>query len=70
MFFLILLSLAVLDIWSSHTSVTFCPKHCQYSLAQSNYSYNADILTRYMLILICILSPLEINLVHCPVFIR
>jgi hypothetical protein len=59
------LSLALLDIGLSFSDVTFCPKQLQYSSAESNYS---DVLTSCMLIHICISSPLEIDLVHSPVF--
>jgi hypothetical protein len=39
----------MLDVWSSLSKVTFCPKHVQYSLADSNCSNSSDVVTRSML---------------------
>jgi hypothetical protein len=62
------LSLAILDIWLSFSDVTFCPKHFQDSSSKHTYSDSSDVLISCMLIHTCISSPLEINLVHSPVF--
>ena len=46
----------------------FAQRSFQYLSAEHNYSDSSDVLTSCMLIHICSSSPLEINLVHSPVF--